>query len=49
VAALPPIAEASIGHELTADALEIGFGAAVIAYKAALGGATVSRVDSRKK
>lgn len=36
VAALPNLAEASIGHELTADALEIGFGAAVRAYKAAL-------------
>ena len=39
VAALPQFAEASIGHELTADALEIGFAAAVRAYKAALGGA----------
>jgi len=38
VAAMPSLAEASIGHELTADALEIGFGAAVKAYKAALGG-----------
>jgi pyridoxine 5-phosphate synthase len=37
VAALPMIAEASIGHELTADALEMGFVAAVRAYKAALG------------
>ncbi|HVC52969.1 MAG TPA: pyridoxine 5'-phosphate synthase [Stellaceae bacterium] len=35
-AAMPPVAEASIGHELTADALEIGFAAAVRAYKAAL-------------
>ena len=33
---LPALAEASIGHELTADALEIGFERAVIAYKAAL-------------
>lgn len=40
---LPPLmarirflAEASIGHELTADALEIGFGAAVRAYAKAL-------------
>jgi pyridoxine 5-phosphate synthase len=49
VAALPAIAEASIGHELTADTLEIGFGPAVIAYKAALGGATVSRINSRKE
>jgi pyridoxine 5-phosphate synthase len=38
VAALPQTAEASIGHELTADALEIGFAAAVRAYKAALAG-----------
>ena len=37
VAKLPMIAEASIGHELTADALEMGFGAAVGAYKAVLG------------
>ena len=36
VAAMPSLAEASIGHELTADALEIGFAAAVKAYKAAL-------------
>jgi pyridoxine 5-phosphate synthase len=39
VAALPNLAEASIGHELTADALEIGFANAVRAYKAALAGA----------
>ena len=36
VAALPNLAEASIGHELTADALVIGFAAAVRAYRAAL-------------
>jgi pyridoxine 5-phosphate synthase len=36
VAAMPPVAEASIGHELTADALVIGFAAAVKAYRAAL-------------
>ncbi len=36
VAAMPHLAEASIGHELTADALVIGFAAAVRAYKAAL-------------
>jgi pyridoxine 5-phosphate synthase len=36
IAALPPIAEASIGHELTADALVMGFAEAVQAYKAAL-------------
>jgi pyridoxine 5-phosphate synthase len=38
VARLPSLAEASIGHELTADALVIGFAAAVKAYKAALAG-----------
>jgi pyridoxine 5-phosphate synthase len=38
VSALPQAAEASIGHELTADALVIGFANAVAAYKAALGG-----------
>jgi pyridoxine 5-phosphate synthase len=38
MAALPEFAEASIGHELTADALVMGFAAAVRAYKAALGG-----------
>ena len=38
VAAMPSLAEASIGHELTADALVIGFAAAVRAYKAALAG-----------
>jgi len=36
VGAIPFLAEASIGHELTADALVIGFAAAVTAYKAAL-------------
>jgi pyridoxine 5-phosphate synthase len=36
VAAMPFLAEASIGHELTADALVMGFAAAVQAYKAAL-------------
>ncbi len=36
VSLLPALAEASIGHELTADALEIGFERAVIAYKTAL-------------
>ncbi|MGE0257833.1 MAG: pyridoxine 5'-phosphate synthase [Alphaproteobacteria bacterium] len=38
VAMLPNLAEASIGHELTADALEIGFANAVRAYKSALAG-----------
>ncbi|HEX5453837.1 MAG TPA: pyridoxine 5'-phosphate synthase, partial [Stellaceae bacterium] len=37
-AAMPMLAEASIGHELTADALIMGFAAAVRAYKAALSG-----------
>jgi pyridoxine 5-phosphate synthase len=36
VRAVPWLAEASIGHELTADALEMGFERAVIAYKGAL-------------
>ena len=36
VAAMPFLAEASIGHELTADALVMGFATAVKAYKAAL-------------
>lgn len=36
VTAMPSFAEASIGHELTADALEMGFERAVAAYKAAL-------------
>jgi pyridoxine 5-phosphate synthase len=38
VAAMPNLAEASIGHELTADALKMGWQAAVKAYKAALAG-----------
>ncbi|MFZ2003928.1 MAG: pyridoxine 5'-phosphate synthase, partial [Stellaceae bacterium] len=38
VAALPNLAEASIGHELTADALKVGWQMAVRAYKAALAG-----------
>jgi pyridoxine 5-phosphate synthase len=36
VAALPDLAEASIGHELTADAVKLGWSEAVKAYKAAL-------------
>jgi len=36
VAAMPNLAEASIGHELTADALVVGFAEAVRAYRAAL-------------
>jgi pyridoxine 5-phosphate synthase len=39
---LPGVAEASIGHELTADALVMGFAEAVRAYKAALSGATAA-------
>ncbi len=39
VAALPSLHEASIGHELTADALEMGWTAAVAAYRDALAGA----------
>jgi pyridoxine 5-phosphate synthase len=38
VSAVPFLAEASIGHELTADALENGFAATVAAYVAALRG-----------
>jgi pyridoxine 5-phosphate synthase len=34
--AVPFLAEASIGHELTADALENGFAATVAAYASAL-------------
>jgi len=41
MAALPPVAEASIGHELTADALIVGFPRAVRAYQAALRGEPV--------
>jgi pyridoxine 5-phosphate synthase len=36
VAALPALAETSIGHELTADALKMGWSAAVAAYRATL-------------
>jgi pyridoxine 5-phosphate synthase len=36
MARIPFLAEASIGHELTADALRIGFASAVRAYAAAL-------------
>jgi pyridoxine 5-phosphate synthase len=38
LAAAPTVAEASIGHELTADALMLGWRAAVAAYMAALAG-----------
>ncbi len=37
-AAVPNVAEASIGHEITADALKMGFAAAVVAYRRALRG-----------
>ena len=40
ISAIPAPAEASIGHELTADALEMGFERAVIEYKAALRGSS---------
>ena len=44
VAALPSLAEASIGHELTADALLMGWAPAITAYRAALAGTpSVSR------
>ena len=36
MARMPQLAEASIGHELTADALLMGFAAAVSAYAKAL-------------
>jgi pyridoxine 5-phosphate synthase len=42
VAAVPAVAEASIGHELTADALVTGFADAIRAYKAALSGAAAA-------
>ena len=35
---MPNLAEASIGHELTADALVMGFEKAVVAYRNALAG-----------
>jgi pyridoxine 5-phosphate synthase len=38
IARMPNLAEASIGHELTADALVMGFAAAVSAYTKALAG-----------
>ena len=37
MSSVPVVAKASIGHELIADALVMGFSAAVLAYKAALG------------
>jgi pyridoxine 5-phosphate synthase len=36
IQAIPTVAEASIGHELTADALVMGFAAAIAAYRQAL-------------
>jgi pyridoxine 5'-phosphate synthase PdxJ len=41
------VAEASIGHELTADALVMGFGAAVAAYKAALTGTRTHQTPAK--
>ncbi len=38
VAAIPQLAEASIGHELTADALKMGWTSAITAYRNALDG-----------
>ncbi|HEY6440893.1 MAG TPA: pyridoxine 5'-phosphate synthase, partial [Acetobacteraceae bacterium] len=40
IARMPQLAEASIGHELTADALVMGFAAAVSAYAKALAATT---------
>ena len=37
LAAMPRVAEASIGHELTADALLMGWDAAIVAYRDVLG------------
>ena len=42
LAALPAVAEASIGHELTADALLLGWRAAIDAYRTVLGTAAAS-------
>jgi pyridoxine 5-phosphate synthase len=42
LAAVPTVAEASIGHELTADALLMGWAAAVASYRDALAGAKPS-------
>jgi pyridoxine 5-phosphate synthase len=42
IAVCPGVAEASIGHELTADALIMGFAAAVRAYRAALNRTTAT-------
>jgi pyridoxine 5-phosphate synthase len=42
LAAMPTVREASIGHELTADALLMGWSAAVAAYRDALAGGTAS-------
>jgi pyridoxine 5-phosphate synthase len=42
LAHLPMVAEASIGHELTSDALVMGFGPAVAAYKNAMSQSSVA-------
>jgi pyridoxine 5-phosphate synthase len=44
LAAMPPVAEASIGHELTADALVMGWSQAVAAYRDALAGYSAATV-----
>lgn len=46
IEAIPFLAEASIGHELTADALEMGFAAAVAAYADALRSPNGERVPA---
>ena len=43
LAAMPRVAEASIGHELTADALLVGWQAAIAAYRAVLSAAAAPR------
>ncbi len=43
LAAMPHVAEASIGHELTADALLMGWQAAIAAYRAVLSAAAAPR------
>jgi pyridoxine 5-phosphate synthase len=49
IAAIPAVAEASIGHELTADALVVGFPNAVRAYKAALAGTPGDTPDAQDR
>jgi pyridoxine 5-phosphate synthase len=47
LAELPSVAEASIGHELTADALEMGFAAAVRAYRDVLAAAAIMELRAQ--